>query len=104
MIIPATDFVRGDEKALYLVEVLKQSPGNKGFRRYQIITVVRNDKPAQFWDDLGPEKKWKGVDQFAIPSLMEHTVAELQEMARQLRADKSPFDKRELAQVNRFNN
>ena len=104
VIIPATQYVLKDEKAYWLSEVNRQSPNSKGFRRYQIITVVRNDHQAQYWEDLGASKKWKGIDQFTIPSLMEHTVAELQYMANQLRRDKSPFDKKELAKVNKYRN
>lgn len=102
-IIPATQYILADEKAYWLSEVNKQSPGSKGFRRYQIITVIRDDAQAQYWDDLGPVNNWKGIDQFTIPSLFEHTVAELQEIARQMRSDKSPFDKRELVKVDKYN-
>jgi len=101
-IIPATSYVLKDEKAIWLAELHKQSSGYKGFHRYQVITVVRDDAPAQFWRDMGPVSKWKDTDPFIIPSLMEHTVAELQEMARQQRSEKSPFDKRELAKVDKI--
>ena len=72
-----------------------QSPGAKGFHRYQIITVVRNDELVEWHHDMGPATKFKGIDQFRIPGgvrdertrriYIEHTVGELQDIANQLR-------------------
>ena len=94
-IVLATTYVLGDEKALGLSEMHKQR------KRYQIIKVIRGDKPAVYTEDLGSAKKFRGIDQFYIPSYMEHTVNELKEMADQMRSEQL-FDKRELVGMDRI--
>ncbi|KKL26403.1 hypothetical protein LCGC14_2395630 [marine sediment metagenome] len=81
-IIPATDFVLGDEKAVYLYEMNLLSPLGQR-RRYEIIWVVRDDKKTEYRRDLG---KVTEDAQIRLPSYMEHTVKELREMANQLRS------------------
>jgi len=91
-IIPATNYVLGDEKALYLYEMNLPSPLGQR-RRYEIIWVVRDGKRTEHRRDLG---KVTQNEQLRIPSYMEHTVSELREMANQLRS--APLlDPRDLA-------
>ena len=67
------------------------APDKKEHHRYQIIKVIRNDKPAEVRIDLGKENAT--IPQIAIPGSVtrnrvchiEHTVGELQEMADQIR-------------------
>lgn len=83
-----------DEPAFNLSEVNLQVPGKKGWRRYQIVTVVRGDKLADHMKDLGPRGSFK-VEQFRIlGGVVEektgrieilHTVGELTEIADHLR-------------------
>ena len=83
-----------DEPCFGLCEMNLQAPDNKGFRRYQIIYVVRNDRVAEFRRDLGPAGDFK-ADQFRIPGgiidpvtkkiYTEETVGRLTEIAEQLR-------------------
>jgi len=85
-----------------------QSPGSRGFHRYQIIYVMRGNKPAEYRRDMGLAKDFK-ADQLRILGgvkddvtqrfYIEHTVGELREIADQRRGN-SLFDKRELVQVN----
>ncbi len=77
MITPATLSVNGDEKAYSLQEAHLQSPGSRGFHRYRIIMVNRGGVLAEYREDLGLASLWKGAKQLNIPSLWEHTVAEL---------------------------
>lgn len=84
-LIPVAHTILGDEKAWGLYEIHEQSPGNRGFHRYQIIQVIRDGKIAEFRKDMGLASKWKGVKQLRIPSLMEHTVDELMDLADELR-------------------
>ena len=84
-IVPITLTVTGDEKAWGLYEIHDQSPGNRGFHRYQIIQVNRNDVLTEFRRDLGLSSKWKGVNQLRIPSLWEYSVDELIDLADELR-------------------
>lgn len=80
-----------DEKALILIEVNRLTQDYRSLRRYQIIGVVRNDKKASVWHDLGPADSFSAPE-FSLPSLypldelgerwgMEHTVGELLDIA-----------------------
>lgn len=80
---PVTVAIRQDEMAWELREFNK---AGVGYRRYQVITVVRDDKLTEWWDDLGPAAEFFG-EGFIIPSLFEHSVAELREMAEIARED-----------------
>jgi len=107
-----TDWVAFNEPCMGLYELDYQSPGSKGIHRYQIILVVREDKTYEYRKDLGSSKKFKGIDQIRIPGgvvnkwtgkmHIVHTVGELMDIADKLRANKSIFDKRELAGANRI--
>ena len=87
MIIPVATTIYGSEKAVGLLELHEQSPGSRGFHRYQIIHVVRDDRVAEFRRDLGLAKNFKNVRQFRIPGLLEHTVDELMDIAEEMRND-----------------
>jgi len=105
-----THAINEDEPCLGLYEMNLQSPGSRGFHRYQIILVMRGDGPVEFRKDLGLSKKFKH-DQVRIPGgakddisgrfYIEHTVGELRDIADHIRSYPS-FDKVELAQVNRI--
>jgi len=88
MILPVADKIFGDEKAISLYEMHLQSPGSRGFHRYQIIQVPRNGVVCEWRKDMGKASKFKGINQLRIPSLMEHTVDELKSMADSLRSSK----------------
>ncbi len=110
MIYQGTNVVTLDEPCLGLFELNYKTPNQKARHRYQIILVMRNDKPAEFRRDLGLTSKFKGKDQFRIPGgiisknkvYIEHTVGELKDIADALRV-KRPFDKRELVGVDKIN-
>ena len=87
---PAT-VVYADELAYGLSEVNLLSPLSDAIvgvgqtmRRYQIIYVNRNDRLAEYREDLGLASDFDAI-QFRIPSFWEHTVGELKEMAETLR-------------------
>ena len=102
--------ITDDEPALALYELNLKTPDERARHRYQIVMVIRGDKPAEFRIDLGDAKKFKH-DQIRIPGgarddatgkfHIEHTVGELKDIARWVR-DNPPFDKKELAQVNKI--
>ena len=83
--MPITTTVLGSEKAWAYTEAHMQSPTNSGFRRYRIIRVNRDGRLAEYREDMGPAKTFKGVRQLSIPSLWEHTVDELRGWADELR-------------------
>ena len=94
-----TDWARMDEPGFCLKEVNQPAPDSKSVRRYQIITVVRNDRLAQLRRDLGRAKRFK-ASEFAIPGgvkeddgriYIEYTVGELVDVANHLRA--GPFSR-----------
>mgnify|MGYP000005745595 FL=1 len=93
-LISAAIEVHLDEPAFNLVELNLQSPDNSGWRRYQIISVVRGERLAEYREDLGAAKDFS-ADAFRIPGgvwdastrRMEvlHSVGELREVAEFVR-------------------
>jgi len=100
MILPVADKIFGDEKAISLFEIHEQSPGSKGFHRYQIIRVPRNGVVCEWRKDMGSTKNFRGVNQLRIPSLMEHTVDELKAIANEMRAAK--FDVKDFLSLDNY--
>ena len=78
-----TPYILADEKAMGLVEV--ELLAGKDVHRYQIIYVVRNDQQSPYVVDLGSRLLYPNPP-LNIISYMEHTVAELQDMANEARA------------------
>jgi hypothetical protein len=99
-ILPVADKIFGDEKAIALYEMHLQSPGFKGFHRYQIIHVPRNGVICEWRKDMGSADNYKGINQLRIPSMMEHTVDELKEIANELRVPK--FDLRDFLELDKY--
>ena len=97
-IYPITQTIYGGEKAFWLTEFPYQSPGSKGFHRYQIIYVVRDDKLAEYHTDMG---KMKGVKYVSIPSFFEYSVDELKALAEEERNEKDRIDFMDLLQLSK---
>ena len=100
-----THFVTEDEPCLGLREEVRTAP-NGTKHRYQIVWVIRQDRPAEYRRDMGLAKKFNS-DAFWIVGgvigdkiYLEETVGSLREHAEDMRLH--PFDKRELAQVNKI--
>ena len=91
-LVVAASVVKNDELALRLEELNVQGIKGQGMQRRQFIHVVRDDKRAIGAQDLGTADSIHAPP-FAIPSLMEHTVAELREIADQLRESKQGADR-----------
>ena len=93
-LIGAAIEVHLDEPAFNLVEMNLQAPDSSGWRRYQIISVVRGQRLAEYREDLGAAKDFT-ADAFRIPGgvwdaatrRMEvlHSVGELREVAEAIR-------------------
>ncbi len=79
-----TNTIHKDEKAWSLKERNLVRAPNFKLSRYQIITVNRGDKLVEWWSNLGPVKNFTAPE-LDIPSLWEHSVAELQEIAEEKR-------------------
>ena len=107
-LISAAIEVHLDEPAFNLSEVNLQAPDNSGWRRYQIIYVVRGERMAEYREDLGPKDDFS-ADSFRIPGgvwdantkRMEvlHSVGELREIAEYVRLGptvKPQIEKRDL--------
>ena len=99
-ILPVVDKIFGDEKAISLYEMHLQSPGSRGFHRYQIIHVPRNGVICEWRKDMGKASNFKGINQLRIPSLMVHTVDELKGIADSLRASK--FDVKDFLGLDKY--
>ena len=91
-LVVAASIVKNDEPALRLEELNVQGIKGQGMQRRQFIHVIRDDKRAVWSEDLGDADSFHAPP-FAIPSLMEHTVAELREIADQLRESKQGADR-----------
>jgi len=100
-IVPIANTIFGNEKAWGLGEMHEQSPGSRGFHRYQVITVLRDGELAEFRKDLGLASLYKGINPIAIPSLWEHTVDELFFLADQLRGQ-SQIDVKDFLSLESF--
>ena len=107
-LISAAIEVHLDEPAFNLSEVNLQAPDNSGWRRYQVIYVVRGERMAEYREDLGPKDNFT-ADAFRIPGgvwdastrRMEilHSVGELREIAEYVRLGptvKPQIEKRDL--------
>lgn len=109
MIEVETLYVLKDEPCFQLSELDLMSPKGE-LRRYRVYVVMRDDRLAQYREDLGLSKDFK-TDQIRIPGgaidevskriFIEHTVGELLTISEQLRA-KPSFDKLELVGVNKI--
>lgn len=83
-----TPYILADEKAMGLMEVELLTEDGKGVHRYQIIYVVRNDQQSPYVVDLGDRLLFPNPP-LHIFSYLEHSVAELQDMADEARARSS---------------
>lgn len=72
-LVLGTTVIQYDEPCLGLYEQDEQSPGSRGWRRYQRLFVVRGDRPAEFRRDLGASDTFLVTDpdgvQRRIPGL-----------------------------------
>jgi len=100
-LIPATLHVNPDEKAWAYLEIQEQSPGSQGFTRYRVIYVNRDGNIAEYREDMGKAKNFKGAKQLHIPSIWEHTVAELLDLADYLRWE-TQIDLRDWLELDEF--
>ena len=90
MLWAGTTDIRPDEPAFSLSELNMQSPYGE-MRRYRVICVVRGDKLAQHFEDLGPAKSFISP-LFRIPGGVSdgkrieivHSVAELVDIAEHM--------------------
>jgi hypothetical protein len=83
-VLLATTVLNPDEKALVLVEMNKLSPDYRSLRRYQLVYVLRGDNIAEHRTDLGPASAFKAPE-VRIPSMWEHSVGELWDIAEDYR-------------------
>ena len=99
-LILVTNTVTGNEKAWTYLEINLQSPGSRGRRRYKIIVVNRDGRLAEYREDMGSARKFKGIKELNIPSFWEHSVAELCGLADELR-NETHIDLDELLQMDK---
>ncbi len=102
LLIAGTQIISQDEPCLGLYEYNLQAPDSHGFRRYQVIYVIRGDRPTECRRDLGLASNFK-AEQFRIPGgvvdyttgkgEIVHTVGELMDIADSLRADGIDYGK-----------
>ena len=72
-LLGGTQFVLANEPCYRLAEVDLQSPDYKGFHRYQLIWVVRDDHLTEYVEDMGLAKTIH-TDQLIILGCEDETV------------------------------
>lgn len=100
-IIGTTNAVNEDEPTTSVVEMNLVRPEHPEKHRYMILTVIRQDKEAQCWFDLGPAKQFTRPQFRYITGGRDdsgklyscHNVGEAIEAANQLR--EGPFEQPE---------
>ena len=104
----ATSYVLNDEPALGLSEVNLVSPETHQWHRYQIIRVVRDDKVAEYREDMGPSKNFTdcqrlipggAIDPSTKKMYIEETVGSLRTYSQQMK-DKPTINVAELVKSN----
>lgn len=100
-VLPVATTILGNEKAWAYQEVHLQSPSSHGRHRYRIIVVNRDGNLAEYREDMGSIKLWKGVKELNIPSLWCHSVDELLGLAEELR-NETEIDLDELLQLDNY--
>jgi hypothetical protein len=102
MLVAGTTLVSNDEKCALLAEVNLRSPDSRGFRRYQILYVVRNDQLTECRIDLGPRENFTAA-QFRVlggwEHHIDHTVGELRDIAEFQRTGRVPVPEVEPTDV-----
>jgi hypothetical protein len=83
-LMPIAAEVHPDEPAWALLEVAAPYPDTRGLHRFQLVYVNRGDRIARHTIDLGRAREFR-AHEFHIPSLWEHTVGELWDMADEMR-------------------
>jgi hypothetical protein len=81
---PRAMSVDPDERAWGLFETNTNTADSRGYRRFQVIEVNRNGRLARYIEDLGSALLFV-AQPFVIPSMFEHTVAELRDIAERQR-------------------
>ena len=93
--------ITGDEKAWEYLELHLQSPDSSGVHRYRIIQVNRDGHLAEYREDMGLASNFKGKQQLHIPSLWEHSVDELLDLADYLR-NETKIDLKDWLELENF--
>ncbi len=82
-LVNITQTIDPNEKVWRFAETTKQSPGSRGFRRYELISVNRDGKLAVYERDMGPASKFKGAKRlWQMLAFFEHTVDECRAYAQ----------------------
>uniref|UniRef100_A0A6M3IG14 Uncharacterized protein n=1 Tax=viral metagenome TaxID=1070528 RepID=A0A6M3IG14_9ZZZZ len=85
---PVTAYAAPNEKCWAYIETQEQSPDFSGFHRYRLIYVNRDGRISEYKEDMGRATSFIGAKStIHIPSIWEHSVEELKNLADELRWD-----------------
>jgi len=83
--LSAATAINEDELVWSLAELNHLAPDSKSMRRYQQIIVLRDNRPAEWWDDMGLSSDYtKG--EFRVHSFWYETVGQVRDIADYLRS------------------
>jgi len=94
-LLPATIYISDCEPALLYSEQDLQSPDSRGFHRYRIFHVLRNDEPYEYREDMGVAEQYvapplripagggERVNGTQVRYWSVHSVRELREIAEE---------------------
>ena len=80
VLLPPDTVIHPDTKVWFLTELEEVQLGKVGTRRIQRCYLLRGDEMCVVERDMGEAKEFSGPE-FRIPSLNEHTAAEVWDMA-----------------------
>ena len=101
-VVPIALTVDPNEKVWSFAETTKQSPGSRGFHRYELISVTRDGELAVHERDMGVASLFPGAKRaIVIPSYFEHSVAELRDIALNIRYE-TKIDIKDWLELDRY--
>lgn len=101
-LVNITQYVDPNEKVWRFAETTKQSPGSRGFHRYELFSVLRDGELAVYERDMGPAKDFEGAKRlWQMLAFFEHTVDECRALATENRYE-THFDVKDRFSLEAF--
>lgn len=86
IVLPTAYELRSDEKVGSVRERNMLTEDGKSVHRFQIVTVIRNDREVEFIRSLGPATNFAGVEEITLISMFEDTADQVLYEVEEMRA------------------